>query len=404
MPASSKTSTRLKKPAHRVALAFPTRSAHFAAIVQGIADYARQHGNWAFTTGGESFELPLAALRRWQGEGVIAALDSTADAAAARRLRVPVVNFVSVVPSPGIPKVLVDHAAVGAMAANHLLERGFRQFAFYGFHDLLYSTRRHEAFARRLAERGFTVTHYLSPSTVDRHKPWEDELVALARWIGRLPVPLGIFAANDTRARLVIDACRLAGREVPREIGVIGVDNFQIACEFGSPTLSSIACDWTKVGFDAAALLDRLMRGRKPPATDRLIPPVGVVPRESTNVLIIGNPLVARAVAYARDNLSRPFGAKTLAQVAGVSRRTLELGFAQALGASPAEFLLKLRVDRALEQLSSESTLTRIAKECGFSDLRQFRRALLRFTGATPRQHLARIKQAPPARTSPGAS
>src|SRR4051812_20193948 len=103
----------VRKPARHVALAFPTHFAHLPAVVAGIADYARAHGNWVFTTSGESFNLPLRVLSKWRGDGVIAILQNTADAAAARRLQIPVVTFVGLVKNPGVPRVMVDQEAIG---------------------------------------------------------------------------------------------------------------------------------------------------------------------------------------------------------------------------------------------------------------------------------------------------
>src|SRR3954468_14695248 len=130
------------KPARHVALAFPTHFAHLPAVVRGISDYARAHGNWVFTTSGESFNLPIRALKQWRGDGVIALLQNAADAAAARRLKVPVVTFVGLVPKPGVPRVMVDQAAIGRVAADHLISRGFRRFSFYGLKEIGYSVDR----------------------------------------------------------------------------------------------------------------------------------------------------------------------------------------------------------------------------------------------------------------------
>lgn len=389
----------------RVALAFPTHFAHLPAVVRGIARYAQQHGNWLLTTSGEAFDLPVQSLARWHGDGIISYLQSDADAAAARRLHVPVVTFVGLVRQPGVPRVMMDHAAIGRLAADHLLGRGFRHFAFYGLEGLGYSADRQEAFAQRIAKRGFTADHYLSPSltgarghaTADppgrrsdallHTHPWDDEMEALAAWLERLPTPVGVFAANDSRARLLADACRLVGRRVPQNVAIIGVDNYEIACEFGSPTLTSVACDWTQLGFAAARLLDRLMHGGRPPARDQLLQPSGVVARQSTDVMIVDHPAVARAVDHARNHLNEPFGVEALVQAAAVSRRHLEIAFFRSLGCTPAHYLAKLRVEKAKDLLqSTDLTLTSIARDCGFTDLRHFRRLFQRLADTTPRK------------------
>ena len=148
----------LEKPKHsprRVALAFPVRLAHLHTVVQGIADYAHQHGNWIFTTSGEANDLSVRSLRRWQGDGVITSFGTEIEAKAARRLKIPVVTFTALVRNPGIPRVMMDQAAIGRLAAEHLLSRGFRHFGFYGVEGADYSIARESEYSARLAEKNF---------------------------------------------------------------------------------------------------------------------------------------------------------------------------------------------------------------------------------------------------------
>jgi LacI family transcriptional regulator len=384
-------------PSRRVALAFPARFGHLPQLVHGVTDYARAHGRWLLTTGSELFGLPVATLRKWRGDGVLAVLASAADAAAARRLTVPVVGMFGTVRTPGVPRVMVDQAAIGRLAADHLITRGFRRFAFYGLRAAAYSADRERAFAEHLTGRGFQLHRYHSSGTPDRRQPWR-ETESLRRWLEGLSPPVGLFAANDHRARMAADACTLAGRRVPEDVGVIGVDNDEIACEFGDPTLTSIACDWRAVGFEAARLLDQAMQGQRLGHVDRLIAPIGVVSRESTDVMVTDHPAVARAVAFARDRLGEQIGVKALVSAAGVSRRHLELAFGRSLGCSPAEFLARLRAEQAKELLTrGDHSLTAVAGACGFTDLRHFRRVFERVVKLTPREYLkaaAALRQA----------
>ena len=380
-----------KPAARRVALAFPTRLGHLHSIVRGIMDYAQQHGNWIFTTSGEAHDLSVRALNRWRGNGVITLLDTEAEARAARRLKVPVVTFVGTLRKPGIPRVMRDQPAIGRLAAEHLLARGFRNFGYYGVKEVVYSIDRGEAFADRLKEHDVTFGHYLSPNMFDRRHPWDDEMDALCRWIRKLPMPIGIFTANDARGRMVADACKMVGRHVPEEVGIIGVDNSQLDCEFGSPKLTTIACEWHLVGFETAKLLDSLMCGDPPPEKDLLISPSGVIARESTDVMIADHPAVAKAIAFTRAHLSERFGVKSLVAAAGVSRRYLETSFARSLGRTPSQYLMGARVETAKALLEKRGlTFSRIARECGFSDLRQFRRVFTRLEKETPSQYRAR--------------
>lgn len=382
-----------KPAARRVALAFPTRLGHLHSIVRGIMDYAQGNGNWIFTTSGEAHDLSVRALGGWRGDGVIALLDTQTEARAAKRLKMPVVTFVGTLRKPGVPRVMRDQRAIGRLAAEHLLARGFRHFGFYGVKEVGYSIDRGEAFAVRVKEHNVTFSQYLSPNMFDRRHPWDDEMDALCRWIKTLPMPIGIFAANDARGRVVADACKLVDLQVPEEVGIIGVDNSQLDCEFGSPKLSTIACGWHLVGFETAKLLDRLMCGDPPPEKDLLISPSGVIARESTDVMIADHPAVAKAIAYARAHAGDRFGVKSLVAAAGVSRRYLETSFARSLGRTPAQYLMESRVETAKALLEGKAmTLSKIARECGFTDLRQFRRVFARVEKTTPGLYQANRK------------
>jgi LacI family transcriptional regulator len=394
-------------PSRRVALAFPSRFAHLPAIVQGITEYARTHGRWLLTTGAEFFGLPVQHLVQWTGDGVIAVLATPEDVAAARRLKVPIVTMFGMVRSPGVPRVMVDQDEIARLAAEHLVSRGFRRFAFYGLDGPAYSADRERAFAAHLARHGGSsaVHRYHSPAEVDGRRPW-DEVDALSRWVAGLPAPVGVFAANDQRARMLVDACSLAGRRVPEDVGVIGVDNDEIACEFGEPTLTSIACDYAAVGLESARLLDRLMRGGAAPAevADVLTRPVGVVSRASTDVTVTDHPAVARAVTFARDHRGEAFGVEALVEAAGVSRRHLELSFVRSLGCTPSTFLARLRAEQAKELLDQGGhTLGGVARLCGFNDLRQFTRVFRRVMKVSPREYQRGVATAAGAAVRTGA-
>jgi LacI family transcriptional regulator len=69
----------------------------------------------------------------------------------------PVVDVLGVVDGTGFPVVRVDDAEIGRLAAQHLLERGFREFAYMGIAEENWSTFRQEAFGAEVAKAGFRV-------------------------------------------------------------------------------------------------------------------------------------------------------------------------------------------------------------------------------------------------------
>jgi LacI family transcriptional regulator len=205
-----------------------------------------------------------------------------------------------------------------------------------------------------------------------------------------------MLAANDQRARMVVDACRQNDFRVPDDVAVLGVDNDQVACEFSDPPLSSIACDWYSVGFESARMLDQLMSRQEPPQREMLIDPTGVVRRRSTDVQIIDHPAVARAAAFVRDHVRENFGVDAMLRDTDITRRNLELSFKRALGCTPHQYICQARVERAKELLlrPQRMKLSDIAEECGFHDLRRLRLVFQRMEGQSPaafrRQHQPR--------------
>jgi LacI family transcriptional regulator len=359
-----------------VALAFPLGVAHLQPAVEGISDYARAHGEWSFTMSPETVTMPVQSLRGWRGDGAIAMLTTRRDVMAARTLGMPIVTFSGALRDPGVPRVIVDNHAIGTLAAEHLLACGFRRFAFYGLRNVAYTEDRGNAFAEVLSARGMNrCAVHLSPNAFTARRPWNDEMGKLERWLASLTPPVGLFAVNDQRARMVIDVCQRLSLNVPNEVGVLGVDNERMVCEFSDPPLSSIACDWYRVGYESAALLDQLML-RQPLATRQLrIPPLELIRRQSTDVIVVDDAIAAACVAYVREHIGEVFGVEALTAHVGVSRRSLELIFRRSMGCTPYQFVCRVRVAHAKELLSlpNRSKLSDVAKACGFRDLRRFR-------------------------------
>jgi LacI family transcriptional regulator len=377
----------------RVALAFPLSQAHLHSLAQGVADYARSETAWLLTTGGEAATLSVEHLHGWRGDGIVAALVRPSEVRAARdfiRRGVPVVTIAGAIPRPaGIPRVTVENPAVGRMAAAHLLSCGFRRFAFYGLRDVAYSQERLAGFASVLDEAGHPCNVLLSPHTFGKRHPWQDDVARVEKWLAGLEQPLGILAANDYRARLVIEACDRVGLRSPEEVGIVGVDNDRVLCEFSEPQLSSIECDWFRVGQEAARLLHGMMRGSASPHQEQLIVPRGVVARRSTHVTIVENAALLQCVNFVQAHIGEVFGVERLLEAGGVSRRKLEQLFQAELGRSPYQYLCEKRVERARALLPQQpfSRLSDIARQCGFHDLRRLRLVFQRLEKMTPAEY-----------------
>jgi LacI family transcriptional regulator len=373
----------------RVVIAFPQHMAYLERLLQGILAYARQGGKWSILRMPEIQSASLGWLRHWQGDGAFVLITSALDARIARSLAKPVVNLAALVKATGIPSVMVDHRAVGQFAAEHLLSRNFRHFGFFGSQGRRFSELRRDGFRETVLAAGATCSVLEVPLLTDSRVRWVNQQEQLAEWVRKLPLPVGVMACNDPRAGMVLDAGLEAGLRVPEDLAVIGADNDPVACEGCAVPLSSVARQDHEVGFQAAALLDRLMAGESPPDVPMLIPPEGVIQRRSTDTHALDDPQLAAAVKYVHEHVHEPFGVERLLEMVRLSRRRFELRFKHSLGCTPYDFIVRRRVEEASRLLAGpgHDHLTEIATACGFTNLRHLRISFRRVTGMSPSQY-----------------
>ena len=260
----NKRRVKLRSGTPHVACIVETSMAFGREILWGVAQYLRINGPWTVYIEQRSLRDPAPPwLKTWAGDGIISRLAPRET----RRLRangIPTVDLNDQGPDPCRPRIQSDHRTEGALGAEHLLERGFTSFSFFGYPQFAWSRDCKEGFEARLRAAGHACHEYHEGQRVSRglqQSSWEVEVEGVARWLTSLPKPLGLMACNDFRGIQVLDACRRAGIAVPEMVAVVGVDNEELACELACPPLSSVVPDARSIGYEAAALLDRLMRG-----------------------------------------------------------------------------------------------------------------------------------------------
>jgi len=388
------TSQDRNKAGRYVALAYPLPVPWMTTFVRGVMDYAEQHGGWSLTTSPPSLigageeALTLGSLRGWPGHGVLTAVLSQADIRAARRLGIPVVNNASTLPGTEIPRVRPDHYAMGRLAAEHLLERGLRRLAYYGLQGFWFSELRRRGFTDRAEQAGATCDVLEEPRALGPGANWQKRTRLLDRWLKQLRPPVGLLAVQDYRARGVMEECDRLGLRIPHDVAVIGMENDPTLCEFCRPTLSSVSRNAWRLGFESAAMLDRLMEGLPTP-DEVLIPPDGVVARQSTDTVAVDDPPLAAAVHFIHDHLAEPFGVDRVVEASSISRRQLETRFRRVLGCTPHDYLSRKRIERAKQLLGvpGRIKLHNVVKACGFPSVDRMRLVFKRLTGMTPMEY-----------------
>ena len=369
-------------PLPLVAVLVPASTGWGRSIIKGVAAFANRHGPWHLHVApeGERQALPHG----WKGDGIIARLSTPAVARSILAIGCPVVN-VSGITLEGVSqratRVFNDLQATGEMAARHFLDRGFRNFAYVGPPKLAYVREHQEAFTAALDRAGHAChAHGLNPGLETAGRP--DRLI---EWLTSLPKPVGVLTWANVQGRAVIDACRRAGLLVPEDVSVLsGVDD-PLLCECCMPHLSAITVAAEQIGEQAAELLLALIERKPLPPTPVRVPPLGIVTRQSTDTLAIGDPLLVQAIGFIREHATEPIGVEDVLRVVPLSRRSLERAFQELLGRSPAQEIRRVRLERAKHLLATtDLPIPKVARASGFGTGEYLAKIFRQATGMTP--------------------
>ncbi len=363
----SQTWTRDSLP--KVALIVDTSLASGRDVLRGIGDYVRQQGPWSIYHEPRGLEDPVPKwLQGWDGDGIIARIQNDRMAHTVKETGIPIVDVLGLATEARFPLVHADDEGIAQQAAEHLLQRGFRNFAYCGIRHAPWSNRRRDVFTKTISLAGYECSVYHLPTSIRSGRNWEKVEKSFTKWIVELPKPVGIMACNDPRGQLLLEACRRGRVSVPEEAAVIGVDNDEPLCMISDPPLSSVMPNHERVGFEAAALLNRMMAGDDPPGETLFIPPLRVVTRMSTDVSAIEDPEVASVVRFVREHACEGIDLHDIVEYSGFSRSTLLRKTKKVLGRSLHEEIIRVRLQR-VHYLLTETNLSieSITHKSGFN-------------------------------------
>jgi len=271
-----------------VALLVETSNAYARGILEGINRYVRQHEAWSiYLPEQERAASPPKWLADWQGDGIIARVETDEIARFVQKKKLPIVDVSAARLIADSPWVETNDEAVAKLAADHLIQRGFQHFGFYGDAGFNWSIWRSEHFEKLIRQAGHHCHHHTSLSRRDKKYSWSREKKGLSAWLNQLPKPIGIMACYDIKAQQLLDVCRAENIAVPEQVAVIGTDNDRLLCELADPPLSSVIPNAHQTGYTAASLLDQMMSGQKISTKSYLIEPLGKLKlRQSTDALV----------------------------------------------------------------------------------------------------------------------
>jgi LacI family transcriptional regulator len=376
-------------PSRRVCLLIDTATSWGTRLIKGICRHAQEVGDWLINVEPwgryERFRVP----DRWDGDGIIARINRQTLVEEIAATGLPTIN-VSWYPFAGerIARCTVDAQATGRMAADYFLSLGFKQFAYCGpLHQLGYRDELADAFHARIQEANHDC-HTYAPSGDDQYAvAWSAHLNRLIEWIEQLPRPTAVLCWSAARGRQVTEACHYASIRVPDEIAVLGGDYDELMSQISSPPLSTIDQPGEQVGYAAARLLERMMRGKKPRKRPILFPPTRIIVRHSTDTLAIDDEMVRDALRLIRARAHEDIRVSDVVRELAVARRALEQRFVRLVGRTPAEEIRRVRIEEAKRMLvETDRSIAEISRATGFGHQDLLSRVFRRSSGLTPTQ------------------
>lgn len=355
-------------------------------IFAGIRDFAEKHADWTIDLGNfPDHEISLG--KRY--DGMVGRIGRDCFVAA-QNAGIPVVNTWIDSPVAGkMPGVQFDSRAAGRMAAEHLIVRGFRRLAHFGYRISADSKRHYDGMCEVAREYGYPCTwHSTHSSFNDKADKWSRFVDHVKRVQAGWEAPQGVAFPYDELGHAVSAICRSEGWKIPEELALVGCCNDLPICNAADPALSSIERgDW-KCGYEAARLLNELMRGKKPPLEPMMIPPKELVVRGSSDIHAVSDPRVARALSYMVRQSSEKLSVQDIAHFAGIGRQTLERGFQIHLGRTINDELIRLRISKLKRLLvESEESVKELSTKVGFGTTANMFPMFKRHTGMTPKEY-----------------
>jgi len=371
----------------QVALLVETSNAYARELLRGIKSYMREHRPWSIYLGeqGRGQAVPHW-LQNWKGHGIIARIENESISKAILATKLPAVDVSFGLEHSPFPRVVTDSLETTRLAAEHLLERGLRNFGYCGDNRYHWSRIRSELFVSHIRRAGYHCAVFAGEMNSGAGARGQLELEAIADWLRKLPKPIGIMACYDVRGQQVIEACRALGIEVPDQVAVIGVHNDDLLCDLCDPPLSSVIPNARRAGYEAAGMLERMMQRL-------LIAPVGIAARQSTDVAAVNDPQLARAVRFIREHACEGITVEDVLRAVPMSRSVLERRFKQVLARTPLDQILRVKIERAKGLLTTtDLSLALIAERAGFEHVEYFSVVFKRVVGETPGSYRARNK------------
>lgn len=359
------------------------------SLMKGINAYSKEFGPWIFcrmplfhreTVGIDGI---LKWALEWKADGIVGQLYNK-DIEKIVQAGIPVIAQDFKERFTEIPNITGGYHEAGQLGADYFLKKGFTNFAFYGFNDIVWSRERAEGFEERLKKRGHKV-HYFEHKKARSTELWYYKPSSLSRWLKSLPKPIGLMTCDDNQGQHITEVCRQLGIRIPEEVAVLGVDNDEMICDLSDPPLSSIALDAEKGGYDAAKLLDHMIKHGTSKYYDIIVKPVQVITRHSTDIYATNDDHIASSLKYIHQNIDKNLHVDEVVKQVPLSRRALEKRFLEITGYPIYKYIFNLRIEKFTQKLlDTDMSVFEIALDMGLTDSKNIARQFRQAKGCSP--------------------
>ena len=365
-------------------------------LLKGIVRYSKEVGNWSFQRMplyyrmlyGENGVVEWA--KKWQADAIIAQL-SDVNIELLNDLNIPIIVQNYRDRNKAVSNLTGDYFNTGVMAAKFFLNRGYRNFAFYGFKGAIWSRERADGYSHEIEKQGYKLA-ILENDNKDREE-WSYNHTVLGNWLQSLPKPVALFACDDHFALQISETCNVYNINVPDDIAILGVDNDDLLCNISDPSLSSIVLDVENGGYNAGKLLHQLITKEITEPFNIVVNPLIIERRKSTEKYAVSDKNIRTILNYIEKNYANHLSVEELVKQVPLSRRVLEKKFKEETGESLYQYIQNYRIDQFTRLLiTTDYSLFEAALQSGFENYKNVSRIFRKYKALSPAEYRKRYK------------
>jgi len=269
---------------YSVGVLIPELSDGYSAMVlTGIEDYLLSAGYMYLVASHRHIDKLIAEYPRMLHDRCVEGLIAV-DTPYNDSLALPVVSVSGMKPIRGVTNIVLNHDRAAALGIEHLVSLGHKKIAFVKGQNFSSDTQlRWDAMMKAAKQYGVSPSAKLQVQMKGETPSPEVGYEAARKLLQGGEEFTALFAFNDVSAIGAIRAFREAGKSVPENVSVVGIDDIYEAA-YHIPALTTIRQPLKKMGMLAAQTLVQRITGGQDESLEKLEVEPELVVRESTGV------------------------------------------------------------------------------------------------------------------------